>query len=391
MFILARVPSLGVVHPSSAFSFIFSNLAFVVHPSLSSSSRTQPSSNPENPNLHHAAIYLTVATLRAQDCNQVRRCVSQLAILLAVLLAVLVVVLLASLCRGSTRLSLSRFCSPLSVAVLLASLSWFCLSCCSKGILADILKSLRDNKKHMRECALNTLDLWLAAVHLDKMVCFNCFSTYVSAVASTADSAVPSVVSSPTGEVDLEDDNIAYFIRKVMKVSRLALLPANPDILEGVDDLIQLSYLNEPSVLYNLKSRYTQDLIYSKAGPVLIALNPFKDVQIYRSEYVEAYKQRCNDNPHVYAVADAAYNEMIRDEVNQSIIISGEMHQKKQEQMHQKEQGQQQQEYQFQQQHQSLEPEPVMIILGFIILAIKAGNLQFPSQALSLSQCNWFE
>ncbi|XLS93839.1 hypothetical protein HN51_069847, partial [Arachis hypogaea] len=38
------------------------------------------------------------------------------------------------------------------------------------GILADILKSLGDNKKHMRECALNTLDLWLAAVHLDKMV-----------------------------------------------------------------------------------------------------------------------------------------------------------------------------------------------------------------------------
>ncbi|XLU27148.1 hypothetical protein S245_063214, partial [Arachis hypogaea] len=37
------------------------------------------------------------------------------------------------------------------------------------GILDDILKSLGDNKKYMRECALNTLDLWLAAVHLDKM------------------------------------------------------------------------------------------------------------------------------------------------------------------------------------------------------------------------------
>ncbi|RYR25949.1 hypothetical protein Ahy_B02g060005 [Arachis hypogaea] len=37
------------------------------------------------------------------------------------------------------------------------------------GILADILKSLGDNKKHMRECALNTLDLWLAAVHLEKL------------------------------------------------------------------------------------------------------------------------------------------------------------------------------------------------------------------------------
>ncbi|KAJ1403126.1 TOG domain [Sesbania bispinosa] len=40
----------------------------------------------------------------------------------------------------------------------------------SKGILSDVLKCLGDNKKHMRECALNTLEAWLAAVHLDKMV-----------------------------------------------------------------------------------------------------------------------------------------------------------------------------------------------------------------------------
>ncbi|XLT46987.1 hypothetical protein HN873_039591, partial [Arachis hypogaea] len=42
-------------------------------------------------------------------------------------------------------------------------------SLAAAGILADILKSLGDNKKHMRECALNTLDLWLAAVHLEKL------------------------------------------------------------------------------------------------------------------------------------------------------------------------------------------------------------------------------
>lgn len=40
------------------------------------------------------------------------------------------------------------------------------------------------------------------------------------------------------------------------------LLPANPDVLEGVDDLIELSYLNEPSVLHNLQYRYSHDLIY---------------------------------------------------------------------------------------------------------------------------------
>lgn len=39
-----------------------------------------------------------------------------------------------------------------------------------KGILADVLKCLGDNKKHMRECALTALDLWVAAAQLDKMV-----------------------------------------------------------------------------------------------------------------------------------------------------------------------------------------------------------------------------
>ncbi|XP_051126055.1 protein MOR1 [Andrographis paniculata] len=40
----------------------------------------------------------------------------------------------------------------------------------SKGILSDVLKCLGDNKKNMRECTLCTLDSWLAATHLDKMV-----------------------------------------------------------------------------------------------------------------------------------------------------------------------------------------------------------------------------
>ncbi|EFH42295.1 predicted protein [Arabidopsis lyrata subsp. lyrata] len=110
----------------------------------------------------------------------------------------------------------------------------------------------------------------------------------------------------------------------VVKVSTEELFPANPDILEGVEDLIQLSYLNEPSVLYNLRVRYSQDVIYSKAGPVLIAVNPFKDVEIYGNDVISAYQKKAVDAPHVYAVADAAYDEMMREEKNQSIIISGE-------------------------------------------------------------------
>ncbi|GER54508.1 myosin-like protein [Striga asiatica] len=110
----------------------------------------------------------------------------------------------------------------------------------------------------------------------------------------------------------------------VVTVSIQELLPANADILNGVDDLLQLSYLNEPSVLHNLHYRYSKDIIYSKAGPILVAVNPFKDVQLYGDDIVTAYRQRLLDSPHVYAVADAAYSEMMTEETNQSIIISGE-------------------------------------------------------------------
>ncbi|XP_073315225.1 myosin-1-like [Primulina huaijiensis] len=117
---------------------------------------------------------------------------------------------------------------------------------------------------------------------------------------------------------------ISHAEGKVLKVHFEALVPANPDILDGIDDLMQLSYLNEPSVLHNLQYRYNHDMIYTKAGPVLVAINPFKKLPLYGDNYIEAYKCKSLEIPHVYAITDTAIREMIRDEVNQSIIISGE-------------------------------------------------------------------
>ncbi|KAF8672340.1 hypothetical protein HU200_049541 [Digitaria exilis] len=84
---------------------------------------------------------------------------------------------------------------------------------------------------------------------------------------------------------------------KVLKLKTESLQPANPEILDGVDDLMQLSYLSEPS---------------TKAGPVLVAVNPFKKVSLYGNEYIDAYRNKTMDNPHVYAIADAALREMKR-------------------------------------------------------------------------------
>ncbi|RCV13512.1 hypothetical protein SEVIR_2G363800v4 [Setaria viridis] len=121
-----------------------------------------------------------------------------------------------------------------------------------------------------------------------------------------------------------DDAEILLASGKVLTMSPERLLPANPDVLDGVDDLIQMSYLNEPSVLYNLQLRYSRDLIYTKAGPVLIAVNPLKEVPLYGKASIMQYKQKTKDDPHVYAVADLAFNEMLQDGINQSIIISGE-------------------------------------------------------------------
>ncbi|KAK2984290.1 hypothetical protein RJ640_003849, partial [Escallonia rubra] len=85
---------------------------------------------------------------------------------------------------------------------------------------------------------------------------------------------------------------------KVLKVNTESLLPANPDILDGVDDLMQLSYLNEPTVLYNLQYRYNRDMIY---------------VSIYNL-FLKLLLELFNSIALLFSP----------DEVNQSIVISGE-------------------------------------------------------------------
>lgn len=43
----------------------------------------------------------------------------------------------------------------------------------------------------------------------------------------------------------------------------------------GVDDLIVLTHLHEPAILYTLHQRYIEDVIYTYTGPILLAINPF--------------------------------------------------------------------------------------------------------------------
>ncbi|GLJ44110.1 hypothetical protein SUGI_0919840 [Cryptomeria japonica] len=95
----------------------------------------------------------------------------------------------------------------------------------------------------------------------------------------------------------------------------------------GVDDMTKLSYLHEPGVLQNLKTRYELNEIYTYTGNILIAINPFTRLpHLYDTHMMQQYKGATFGelNPHVFAVADAAYRAMINEGKSNSILVSGE-------------------------------------------------------------------
>ena len=91
-------------------------------------------------------------------------------------------------------------------------------------------------------------------------------------------------------------------------------------------DLCNLPELNEDTLLNNLKRRLQKNQIYTYIGSILISINPFHYFPIYNPKYVQQYQGRKLHElpPHIFAIADAAYQNMMSSKLNQCIVISGE-------------------------------------------------------------------
>uniref|UniRef100_A0A8C7PDD7 Myosin IG n=1 Tax=Oncorhynchus mykiss TaxID=8022 RepID=A0A8C7PDD7_ONCMY len=101
-------------------------------------------------------------------------------------------------------------------------------------------------------------------------------------------------------------------------------------VLEGLEfgksDFVLLDEVNIEQFMENLKLRFEKARIYTFIGEGVVSVNPYKQMDIYGKEEINAYRGRelYENPPHLYAVADAAYKAMKRRAKDTCIVVSGE-------------------------------------------------------------------
>uniref|UniRef100_A0A3B5Q513 Myosin heavy chain, fast skeletal muscle-like n=1 Tax=Xiphophorus maculatus TaxID=8083 RepID=A0A3B5Q513_XIPMA len=113
---------------------------------------------------------------------------------------------------------------------------------------------------------------------------------------------------------------------KTVTVKEDDIHPRNPPKFDKIEDMVMMTHLNEPCVLYNLKERYASWMIYTYSGLFCVVVNPYKWLPVYDAVVVAGYrgKKRIEAPPHIFSISDNAYQYMLTDRENQSVLITGE-------------------------------------------------------------------
>nr|BAF34705.1 fast skeletal myosin heavy chain mMYH-9 [Oryzias latipes] len=113
---------------------------------------------------------------------------------------------------------------------------------------------------------------------------------------------------------------------KTVTVKEDDIHPRNPPKFDKMEDMAMMTHLNEPSVLFNLKERYASWMIYTYSGLFCVVVNPYKWLPVYDAQCVSGYrgKKRIEAPPHIFSISDNAYQFMLTDRENQSVLITGE-------------------------------------------------------------------
>merc|ERR550534_1761714 len=112
--------------------------------------------------------------------------------------------------------------------------------------------------------------------------------------------------------------------KKTFKSSEIGQV--NPPKFEQCEDMANLTFLNDASVFWNLKVRFVAKLIYTYSGLFCIVVNPYKRYPIYTGTVVKMYlgKRKNEVPPHLWAITETAYRNMLTNSKDQSMLITGE-------------------------------------------------------------------
>lgn len=131
--------------------------------------------------------------------------------------------------------------------------------------------------------------------------------------------------------VDIGEDTVTVQLvedgRQQITASYDSVYPSEEDETKNVEDNCALMYLNEATLLHNIKLRYRKDLIYTYVANILIAVNPYFEIaNLYNMDTIKKYQGKSLGvlPPHVFAIADKSFRDLRALKQSQSIIVSGE-------------------------------------------------------------------
>ncbi|XP_044289202.1 myosin-16 [Varanus komodoensis] len=130
-------------------------------------------------------------------------------------------------------------------------------------------------------------------------------------------------------EIQSETDNqvtVKTVTNQTLTVKKDDVQQMNPPKFYQVSDMANMTFLNEASVLDNLRQRYVMMRIYTYSGLFCVTVNPYKWLPIYGARVALMYKgkKRTEMPPHLFSVSDNAYHDMLMERENQSMLITGE-------------------------------------------------------------------